>query len=449
MRARHLLGIALLLVLVSIPVLAGSGPGWLPFSRSSGGGGGGLTQGAADVRYLMLDASNDPVTGALALDSGAIGTQLLVRGNGADAACSPAAAFNPSIKFSGSAHGMGIAQGLASGPDELALCNDGARMSIGANSAEFSFANGIKPDGDDVRPFGTTGRRWIVNASQVNSLRDGTNLAPAISWLTSPMTGFATPTTHSLAAFSQGVTIWEGGGGVFNLSASLRSAGTSTAAAPEWSYQADQDTGIFRAAADTIAVATGGTQRAAVSTTSITTTLPLLGPAGTAAAPSVSYSGDTDTGMYHVAADMWAVSTGGTLAAYWDPTYAVVARHLVPDGDETRDLGVNGYSWDQLRVRSISRGNPGGGDELSLDDIVVMREQTTSAAPDWFQLPRHLAADVTTNRPACSTSAHAGRLLYIDDTSDAVVAGVCVCGANAANVYGWRSISNFGVNCHL
>jgi hypothetical protein len=151
----------------------------------------------------------------------------------------------------------------------------------------------------------------------------------------------------------------------------------------------------------------------------------------------------------YAAAGTWLVTTAGVLAAYWDATYYAVARHVVPSADETYDLGVNGFSWDQVRTREIVRGNPGGGDELSIADSAVMRQQTTSSAPDYFRLPAHIDADITSNRPTCSTSADAGKLLYLDDDTDTVVAGVCVCGANAANAYGWRSISNFGVNCHL
>lgn len=383
-----------------------------PFSRS--GGRGGLDAATADAMYLKLDASNDPLTGQLQIDSGASGTQLLVRGNGADAACSPGAAFNPSIKFSGSAHGMGIAQGLASGADELAICNDGARMSIGTNSAEFSFANGVKPDGDDVREMGTSGRRWIFNGSTLQNLKNGTNLAPSISWASSPMTGFATPTTHSISAFSQGVTIWEGGGGVFNLSATLRSAGVSTATAPEWSYQGDQDTGIYRAAANTIGVAGNGLR------------------AATFTPGAHGFYGADGTTLLFVA----QTGSNGTIT-------------LLPITDATYDLGATSYNYDQVFADRVQNGaSTPASTPLTLNDDVDMPQHTSAGPPNFFQLPAFLNSDVTT-KPTCSTSADAGKLIYVDDTDDVVVAGVCVCGANAANAYGWRSINNFGVNCHL
>lgn len=56
------------LLLLSLPASAGGnwlGPGIVPF----GGGGSGLDTAAGDARYLMLDASNDPVTGELTLGS--------------------------------------------------------------------------------------------------------------------------------------------------------------------------------------------------------------------------------------------------------------------------------------------------------------------------------------------------------------------------------------------
>src|SRR6187401_1885053 len=51
-------------------------------------------------------------------------------------------------------------------------------------------------------------------------------------------------------------------------------------AAPPFTFTGDLNTGIASSAADTLNVVTGGTSRLAVSTTAVTSTLPIMGPAG-------------------------------------------------------------------------------------------------------------------------------------------------------------------------
>lgn len=86
-----------------------------------------------------------------------------------------------------------------------------------------------------------------------------------------------------------------------------------SAATPALSFSADTNTGIYRSTTDTLNISTGGTSRFALSTSALTTTLPLRGQAGTAGAPALSFSGDTNSGIYSVGADQVGVSTGGTV----------------------------------------------------------------------------------------------------------------------------------------
>ena len=86
-----------------------------------------------------------------------------------------------------------------------------------------------------------------------------------------------------------------------------------SAALPAWSFSGDSNTGSYSVGADDWGVATGGTLRFDISTTAITSTLPHLNAAGSAAAPAFSFSGDPNTGAYSVGADDWGVATAGTL----------------------------------------------------------------------------------------------------------------------------------------
>jgi len=96
------------------------------------------------------------------------------------------------------------------------------------------------------------------------------------------------------------------------VSASLpyqTASGSNTA--PAFSFNVDTNSGMYRIGADNIGFATNGTLRADISTTALTSTLPIIHPAGTAAAPSVSFTGDTNSGIYSSGADQVGVSCGG------------------------------------------------------------------------------------------------------------------------------------------
>ena len=89
----------------------------------------------------------------------------------------------------------------------------------------------------------------------------------------------------------------------------------NTAAAPAISFDSDTDTGLYRSAADTLGFSTGGTERLSVASTGATFANPVLAAAGSAAAPSQAFSGDTDTGFYSAGADEIGMAVGGSNAA--------------------------------------------------------------------------------------------------------------------------------------
>ena len=87
-----------------------------------------------------------------------------------------------------------------------------------------------------------------------------------------------------------------------------------TAAAPSIYFKdSGTDTGIFSPGTDQVGITTGGSVRLTTSTTAFTGTLPWQGQNGTAAAPALSFSGDPNTGIYNVGADQLGISTNGTL----------------------------------------------------------------------------------------------------------------------------------------
>ena len=99
--------------------------------------------------------------------------------------------------------------------------------------------------------------------------------------------------------------------------------GADTAALPSFSWTGDINTGIYQPAADQIGISTGGTSRFVVSTSAITSTLPIRNAVGSAAAPTYSTSGDTNTGIYFPAADTIGFAEGGVEALRITSTGAI------------------------------------------------------------------------------------------------------------------------------
>lgn len=86
--------------------------------------------------------------------------------------------------------------------------------------------------------------------------------------------------------------------------------GDGSALTPGLSFGSDQDTGIFRPGANILAFATAGIERLRISSTLITSALPVLLPVGLSTAPAISFSGDATTGFYKTSTSI-AMSADG------------------------------------------------------------------------------------------------------------------------------------------
>ena len=84
-----------------------------------------------------------------------------------------------------------------------------------------------------------------------------------------------------------------------------------TVSAPSVTFTGDLNTGFYNIAADTIGAATNGVERVRVDTAAVTSTLPYVAPAGTVSAPSLTFASDLNTGFYQIAADTIGVTTNG------------------------------------------------------------------------------------------------------------------------------------------
>lgn len=86
--------------------------------------------------------------------------------------------------------------------------------------------------------------------------------------------------------------------------------------APSFAFRSDTDTGLFRLGADQLTLRTGGTDRLTMTTTTLTSTLPLtvteVNASSHVRGASFAFAGDTDTGIFRASADTVQIATGGT-----------------------------------------------------------------------------------------------------------------------------------------
>jgi microcystin-dependent protein len=91
-----------------------------------------------------------------------------------------------------------------------------------------------------------------------------------------------------------------------------------SAAAPSLRFSGDTDTGLYNSASNVIDITAAGTRSHYFSQSYSTANVPLRVPDGTAAAPSITNSGDENTGIFFGAADEVSITTGGTERAQFD-----------------------------------------------------------------------------------------------------------------------------------
>ena len=132
--------------------------------------------------------------------------------------------------------------------------------------------------------------------------------------------------------------------------------------APSLSFTGDLNTGIWSSGADELDFSTAGVNRLAISTTAFTSALPVVHPLGAVGTPSITFTGDLNTGVWSPGADTVAVSTAGAesfrvnsagrvlVASSTDVSTASSSPYLQVSGTGTTGgqsrVGVNRFSAD-------------------------------------------------------------------------------------------------------
>lgn len=99
------------------------------------------------------------------------------------------------------------------------------------------------------------------------------------------------------------------GGWIRSTSGYYAPNGTSTS--PTYTFTSQTSMGMYRVGTSTLGFSTNATTRLVISTTGITSSVPFGFPSGSATLPSITFDGDTNTGIYRSGSDILSFSVGG------------------------------------------------------------------------------------------------------------------------------------------
>jgi microcystin-dependent protein len=151
---------------------------------------------------------------------------------------------------------------------------------------------------------------------------------------------------------------------------------------PGISFTGDLDTGLSAAAANTLVLSTNGTARLTASTTAVTSSLPIDVPLGSVGAPSLTFTGDLDTGILSPSANQLAIATNGVERVEFGTTEVVFNDggadvDFRVEGDTNPDLFLVDASADAVLLGS--QANLRWADADSSNYIAVQAPSTVSS----------------------------------------------------------------------
>lgn len=215
---------------------------------------------------------------------------------------------------------------------------------------------GLSVGGGNVLTFKTTD----VTSSKPIYVPNGTAAAPSVVSSADTNTGIYFSGSDAVVIAAGGTAQATFSTTAVTLVPALLVGTTGTVSAPIVSPSNDTNTGIYFSAADTVDVSAGGANVASFGTTAITANKAVIALAGSASTPSVTFSGDTNTGIYSSGADGLGIAAGGTNIVTVTTTGVTAAQPVVlPAGSNSApsltfagdtNLGIYRSDTDELSV---------------------------------------------------------------------------------------------------
>lgn len=167
--------------------------------------------------------------------------------------------------------------------------------------------NGAQVGGWSSTEFGHTS---LIVAPVFNTLSDGTAGAPVYSNVNDLNSGLFFPSADTVAVSTGGTQrLTVNTTGVSSTLPFLAPAGTVSA--PGLSFSGSPTNGVYLPTTNTVGITTNGVNRVNVNTASVTSTLPFLAPDGTVGSPSISIASNPNTGLYSPGGNILGFSAGG------------------------------------------------------------------------------------------------------------------------------------------
>jgi hypothetical protein len=146
-----------------------------------------------------------------------------------------------------------------------------------------------------------------------------------------------------------------------------------TAAAPSIYFKdSGTDTGIYSPGTDQVAISTGGTVRLSLSTTAVSSALAIDHPLGAVGTPSITFTGDLNTGIYSPSADQLAIATNGVERVEWGTSEVVFN-----DGGANYDFRIEGDTNSSLFFVDASAEAVGIGSTAPATQFAVQNASTS------------------------------------------------------------------------
>lgn len=195
-----------------------------------------------------------------------------------------------------------------------------------AGAPSYSFTNdtdtGIVRGGSGILDFVANGSTVLATTPSDVQVATMLSLSGAIN-----ATQIATPTNpsagHNKLYFKSDNSLYSlTSGGVeaaFSTGTSFPLlAPAGSAGAPSYSFSSDSGTGIYYTGSSIVSLAAGGGNKLDVTVTDIRPKVPILLPDGNSGNPYISFLNDPDNGFYLSSTNQFSVTTGGTQRVVFD-----------------------------------------------------------------------------------------------------------------------------------
>ena len=165
-------------------------------------------------------------------------------------------------------------------------------------------------DENGTEMFGVTSAGTVTGVA-ISAMASGTVGAPGLSFSADTDTGLYRIGANNAGVAANGAKVPDiGTSGLGVVGVALIGDGAVTA--PAVSFTSDPDSGMYRIGANNLGVAAAGAKVLDVSATGLGVVGTALVGDGSAAAPSVGFSADTDNGLYRIGANNIGLSIAGT-----------------------------------------------------------------------------------------------------------------------------------------